>query len=75
MTRTFGKAVFGLVLAGALGFGATQAVAVPAQPANAAKACPGPTCHSYCKQFLCPNGPPCSGYCDLETGECVCYYL
>ncbi|HEX8246096.1 MAG TPA: hypothetical protein VF541_21450 [Longimicrobium sp.] len=73
MKQTIGKAVFGLLFAGALSFGATQAVADAAQQEKASRACPS-SCHQYCRQTFCPNGPPCTGYCDFAEGACVCYY-
>jgi len=58
-------AVFGAAIAGALGFGATQALAAPAPPAA------GPNCQSsddcYALDQCGPNGGICFG-----GGRCFC---
>lgn len=56
--------VFGVTVAGALGFGATQALASPAQPANIG-----------CNATICSASCWAKGYQDgicLQTG-CSCY--
>jgi hypothetical protein len=54
-------------LVGALGFGATQALATPAEAAKAAVCSPG-QCDKQCKQQF---GPFAAGYCD-PFGGCSC---
>ena len=70
MTGIATKVRNGLVAAsllGALGFGATQALATPAAPSKAAVCSPG-QCDKQCKaQF----GPFASGFCD-PFGGCSC---
>lgn len=73
MKGTIGRALFGLLLAGALSFGATQALANATPLGTSPRACPA-SCHQFCHQTFCPHDLKCTGECDTSTGECVCYY-
>ena len=65
MTGAIRKAGFALVLAGALGFGAAQALAAPG--ASEARACNPQGCNARCQaQF----GGFAGGFC--LDGQCVC---
>jgi hypothetical protein len=62
MMRMARNAVFGLAVAGSLGFGTTQAVAAPRDQFD----CTGP---GEIYLGTCP-GKDCSGYCDGVPGRC-----
>ena len=68
MKRTITRGFFAAVLAGTLGFGATQALAAPA-PAegDAARACNPTGCNAWCQGR---HGPFAAGFC--EGGVCYC---
>ena len=71
--RGLQAAAFGAMVALALGFGASQAVADTGVPDPArAKACSWGTCVNFCKSSCTPKAK-CHGYCDPVDG-CVCYY-
>lgn len=62
---------FAACTAVALGFGASQAVASPAEAkAGAARACAPGDCAYYCRDEWCPAGERCWGYC--SDTECIC---
>ena len=65
--RKFRGGLFGAAIAGALGFGATQAFAT--DPPQSVIPCDSVACDRYC-QAMYP-GPLTSGYCGPE-GECRC---
>lgn len=59
--------VFGMVMAGALGFGATQALAAPeTRPAQQVPRCDSAFCDRVCKLAGAPGG-----FC--SRGSCFCY--
>ena len=59
--------VMAAALVGALGFGATQALATPAEPAKDSACSPG-KCDKQCKEQF---GPFAGGFCD-PFGGCSC---
>jgi hypothetical protein len=70
MKSTLHRLAFATVVAGALGFGATQAFAAPGAAPGKANSCVRSVCHSNCRA-VCPT---CYGYCDPDLG-CVCEYI
>jgi hypothetical protein len=67
MKRTVARGLFAAVLAGTLGFGATQVLAAPA-PADAERVCNPIACNRQCEAMF---GPFASGFC-TEGGMCAC---
>lgn len=64
------RGLLALAFAGSLGFGATQALAVPEQPAQARGNCPAEGYDYY--YYPCAVGcGPRGGYCSWQ-GWCVC---
>ena len=72
MRGTLHRLAFAAAMAGALGFGGTQAFAAPGEAAAEMKSCSLSECSNYCRQW-CTPGFRCYGYCDPELG-CVCDY-
>jgi hypothetical protein len=70
MRESLHKLAFVVFVAGALGFGGTQAFAAPGAPAAEKAACNLSQCRQSCRA-VCPT---CYGYCDPEIG-CVCEYI
>lgn len=67
MTRTIQRvrnALFGLAIAGSLGFGAREALATPQEPPQVPR-CDSATCDRLCKLLLAD-----SGFC--SRGSCFC---
>lgn len=60
--------VLAAATAASLGFGARQALAIPAQ--DGARACDVTSCTSYCRSV---HGPDAIGRCSV-TGVCRCLY-
>ena len=69
MRKSLSKLAFAAAVAGALGFGGSQAFAAPGAPAEKA-ACNFLECRRQCREFC----PTCYAYCDSELG-CVCEYI
>ena len=71
---SFRHAVLGLTLAGALGFGATQALASPrvAPPQTCPVPADGSDTYWYQCGWNCYNG---IGYCSGSQGICKCGYI
>jgi hypothetical protein len=67
MKRTILSTSFGLAIAVALGFGATQALAAPAA-SGAARICDADQCTAYCLT------QPCGGAGRCRSGTCMCMY-
>jgi hypothetical protein len=67
MKRTILSTSFGLAIALALGFGATQALAAPAVSA-AGRTCVAEECNAYCLM------QPCGGEGRCRSGNCMCLY-
>ena len=74
MRRTLHKLAFALSVAGALGFGGTQAFAAPGAREVRENSCTAVSCRSYCRYEWCQPGFACTGYCDPDLG-CVCEYV
>ncbi|HEU0299259.1 MAG TPA: hypothetical protein VFR37_07395 [Longimicrobium sp.] len=72
MRGTLCRLAFAAAVAGAMGFGGTQALAAPGVAAEG-RACSYFQCVSYCWNEGCPPGQRCTGYCDPVLG-CVCEY-
>lgn len=73
MTIRLRNALFAACTAVALGFGATQAAASPAEQApRGERTCSLSQCSQYCRYQWCTPGFRCYGYC--EGGVCYCEY-
>ena len=73
MRGSLHKLAFTAAVAGALGFGGTQAFAAPGAAAVKQDACSLSACSTYCRTQWCTPGFRCYGYCDPDLG-CVCEY-
>jgi len=67
MKRTILSTSFGLAIAVALGFGATQALAAPAA-SSAGRICDAAECSAYCLM------QPCGAEGRCRSGNCMCAY-
>ena len=59
--------LYGLLVGGALGFGATQVAAAPAPPADEARACTEQGCRNQCRAVSAYDGR-------CYNGQCLCLY-
>lgn len=64
ITAGWKRAAFGLAVAGALGFGGTQAVAAPREAESETRACGIAACRTACPQY---GG-------SWVNGRCICCY-
>lgn len=73
--RTIRNGLFGMAVAGALGFGGTQLMATPALSSTATSCAEVPceleACDLCCQALV--TGPLTSGYCGPE-GQCLCAF-
>jgi hypothetical protein len=66
--RKLGRIAFSAAVAVALGFGATEAFAGPAEPTRAGPYCDLAACDSYCRSIGAENG-----FCSATRG-CLCLH-
>lgn len=73
MRSTLHRLAYAALVAGAMGFGGTQAFAAPGAAKAVVNSCTYNECRVQCREWCLP-GRVCTGYCDPVEG-CVCYEL